>query len=64
MVLQAADAYNVLAHRLPAGAEAFQSPRTIGVSQDAPSAVALSDKAIAVALQANGQVMVAVEVWP
>ena len=51
------------ARRLPAGATAFQPPRTVGTAQGPPSAVAIASHAIAIAITSGNQVQVAVEVW-
>ena len=55
---------DLLARRLPAGAETFLPPRTLGPTQSPASGVALSENAIAVGRYAGGKVWVSVETWP
>jgi hypothetical protein len=52
------------ARRLAAGAASFTTPKTVSTSEHPPSAVALSENAIAVLVSRSGQVLVAVETWP
>jgi hypothetical protein len=52
------------AHRLNAGQTTFAAAKVLGPSVTGPGAVALSDRAIAVALSIEGRLSVAVETWP
>jgi hypothetical protein len=52
------------ARRLPSGETALSTPKSLGPSDQPPSAVALSENATAVLLTRSGQVSVAVETWP
>ena len=64
LIVLESDSGVVQARRLPAGASAFQPAKTFGMTAFTPSAVALSDSAIAVAVNLNGRISVAVETWP
>jgi hypothetical protein len=54
----------VEARRLPSGETQLTPPKSLGLSNRPPSAVALSENATAVLLIQSGQVSVAVETWP
>jgi hypothetical protein len=58
------DGGSVLAYQLPAGAESFSPPQTLGPSEAAPHAVALSANAVAVTFFDAGQMFAAIETWP
>ena len=51
------------ARRLEAGATSFSAAKSLGGFDSAASGVALSDKAVAVAMWQGGQVLVTVQVW-
>ena len=53
-----------VARRLAAGGTTFSAPVSIGNPHTPPGGVALSDKAVAVVMNRNGQIFVAVETWP
>jgi hypothetical protein len=52
------------ARRLEPGATSFSAGRPLGSAQAGTSGVALSDKAVAVAMWQANQVLVSVQVWP
>jgi hypothetical protein len=54
---------NLEVRRLPAGSDSFLASKSLGFSEEAPTAVPLSDKAIAIALVRKDQLWVAVETW-
>ncbi|MEA2699344.1 MAG: hypothetical protein QOI66_3615, partial [Myxococcales bacterium] len=55
---------SVIAHRLPSGASTFQSPRSLGFSDNPPAGVALSPHAVAVGTLTGGRVQVSVQIFP
>ena len=52
------------ARHLPAGAASFLSPKPLSNSHQVPSAVALSENAVAIRVQRDSQIFVSVETWP
>jgi hypothetical protein len=54
----------VIAHRLPSGASAFESPRMLGFSDSPPTGVALSPRAVAVGTLTGGRVQVSLQIFP
>jgi hypothetical protein len=57
------DFTGLVARRLEPGATTFSAPRSLGPFQQGAAGVALSDKAIALAIWQGGQVLVSVQVW-
>jgi hypothetical protein len=55
---------NMLASRLPLGADAFVEPKSLGDFSGFPAGVALSNRAAAVMMSSGDQIFVGVATWP